>query len=246
MPGISLTPEAVQFWAQAAAQGVPLPSMGMGASGAAAREKIINAAPEAADGTPLVEARATTRADMNSLANMTRTRDAVAAFENTAGKNLDLFLQTAKPVVDSGSPWVNTPLRAVSQQGLGSPDLAAYNAARQVALTEIAKVVNNPSMSSVLSDSARKEVTSLVPENATLGQIYRIAGVLRQDMANRKSSLNDSIQGIQSRLHQAPGGLGGPGGPGGPPIVQHSPSTGAYRYSLDGGKSWQPGQPPSR
>lgn len=27
------------------------------------------------------------------------------------------------------------------------------------------------------------------------------------------------------------------------PIVQHSPSTGAYRYSTDGGKTWQAGQP---
>lgn len=26
-------------------------------------------------------------------------------------------------------------------------------------------------------------------------------------------------------------------------IVQHSPSTGQYRYSTDGGKTWQPGQP---
>lgn len=28
------------------------------------------------------------------------------------------------------------------------------------------------------------------------------------------------------------------------PIVQRSPSTGAYRYSLDGGKTWHSGQPP--
>lgn len=28
------------------------------------------------------------------------------------------------------------------------------------------------------------------------------------------------------------------------PIVQNSPSTGAYRYSTDGGKTWQAGQPP--
>lgn len=30
------------------------------------------------------------------------------------------------------------------------------------------------------------------------------------------------------------------------PIVQHSPSTGQYRYSIDGGKTWQPGQLPNR
>jgi hypothetical protein len=30
------------------------------------------------------------------------------------------------------------------------------------------------------------------------------------------------------------------------PIVQHSKSTGQYRYSMDGGKTWQPGKPPSQ
>jgi Neuraminidase (sialidase) len=33
---------------------------------------------------------------------------------------------------------------------------------------------------------------------------------------------------------------------GGQPIVQRNKKTGAYRYSLDGGKTWQPGQPPSK
>jgi hypothetical protein len=30
------------------------------------------------------------------------------------------------------------------------------------------------------------------------------------------------------------------------PVVQHSASTNQYRYSMDGGKTWQPGQPPSQ
>jgi hypothetical protein len=29
-------------------------------------------------------------------------------------------------------------------------------------------------------------------------------------------------------------------------IIQHSKSTGKYRYSTDGGKTWQPGQPQSQ
>jgi hypothetical protein len=43
-------------------------------------------------------------------------------------------------------------------------------------------------------------------------------------------------------------GSGNTGGGGGSsaPIIQHSPSTGKYRYSVDGGKTWQPGQPPTQ
>jgi hypothetical protein len=201
---INLTPEAIQYWAQSAAAGVPLPSMGMGPSGAKAREQIINAAPQAAGGVPLTAARASVRADTASLAKTQSMRDAVVAFENTAVKNLDLFTKTAKPVIDSGSPWINQPLRTVAGQGLGNTDLAAYNAARQVALTEVARVVNNPTLSGQLSDSARKEVMSLNSPNATLAQIYRVVGVLKQDMANRHQSLDQQLTEIKGRMGGGP------------------------------------------
>jgi|WetSurMetagenome_2_1015567.scaffolds.fasta_scaffold25395_4 hypothetical protein len=202
MPGITLTPEAIQYWGQAAAQGIPLPSMGMGASGAQARAAIINSAAQsgAESGVSLPEARAARTADQISLVNTTRMRDAVIAFENTAKSNLDLFLGRAKSVVDSGVPWANQPLRSVNRNLLGDKDVAAFDAARQVALTEIAKVVNNPSLSSVLSDTARREVLTLVPENATLKQIVEVSNVLKQDMANRRKALDQQVREIRGRM----------------------------------------------
>lgn len=198
--GISLTPEAIDFWGQAAASGIPLPSMGFGASGAKARQAIINRAPQVAGGVSLPEAAGTRQANVASLTHATRMRDAVIAFENTAKANLDLFLTRAKRVVDTGAPWINTPVRSINRNALGGADVAAFDAARQVALTEIAKVVNNPSLSSVLSDTARKEVLSLVPENATLKQIYEVANVVKTDMANRKKYLDQQVKEIQDRL----------------------------------------------
>ncbi len=200
MPGIQLTPEAVQFWGQAAAQGVPLPSMGMGPSGAAARQQIINAAPGLSSGGTLAGNRAVQKADTTSLGALTKMRDAVVAYENTANANLGVFEDLAKKVIDTGSPWINQPLRTINRNGLGGADQAAYDAARQVALTEISKVVNNPNLTGQLSDSARKEVTSLLPESATLAQIYRVIGVLKQDMANRRKYLDEGIKGVQGRM----------------------------------------------
>jgi hypothetical protein len=40
--------------------------------------------------------------------------------------------------------------------------------------------------------------------------------------------------------------VGGAGGSGKAVITQHSPSTGKYRYSTDGGQTWQTGQPPQQ
>ncbi len=220
MPGINLTPEAVQFWGQAAAQGIPLPSMGMGPAGASARQQIINAAPGLAGGGSLSGNRAVQRADTTSLGAMTKMRDAVVAFENTANANLDIFQNTAKAVIDSGSPWINQPLRSINRNGLGSTDLAAFDAARQVALTEISKVVNNPNLTGQLSDSARREVTGLIPENATLKQIYRVVGILRQDMANRRKYLDEGVKGIQGRM--------GGGGQSSAPPPQGNPNPSGY------------------
>jgi hypothetical protein len=140
------------------------------------------------------------KTSMESLKKMQVQRDAVVAFENTANKNLDLFLETAKPIVDSGSPFLNTPIRNISAKMVGSENMAAFLAARRVAINEIAKVTNNPTLSGQLSDSGRHEVESLSPENATLKQIYSVASILKRDMANRHQSYDQMIGDIQGRL----------------------------------------------
>lgn len=161
---------------------------------------------EAAKGGPVNVAanKATYHADSTSLANLQKQFDSVTAFERTAGKNLDLFLQTAKPVLDAGSPLLNKPLRSMSDAMMGSPEMSAFKAARTTALTEIAKVLNNPQGAGVLSDSARHEVEQLVGPDATLKQIYAAANVLKQDMANRHQSYQQQITEIKGRQGTQP------------------------------------------
>lgn len=162
--------------------------------------RIVNRYAELFPGESMVGNKALFDAAKGSMVAMQKQRDAVVAFERTAGKNLDLFLTQAKKVIDSGSPLINQPLRAVNSKLLGDQDLAAYNTARQVALTEIAKVTNNPSLAGQLSDSARHEVTSLIPAEATLGQIYSVANILKQDMANRRESYDQSLGEMKSHF----------------------------------------------
>lgn len=139
------------------------------------------------------------KANQSSLAALQKNFDNVTAFENTAGKNLDVFLNTAKKVVDSGSPWINSPLRAVDAKALGSADQAAFNAARVTAITEIAKVLNSANASGVLSDSARHEVEGLIGKDATLKQIVSAANILKTDMGNRHQSYQEAIDAIKAR-----------------------------------------------
>lgn len=195
--GAGLSPEAIDMAAEMYAHTGVLPGS---ARDILTRRQIMNRAAELAPNIDLASNAAAYHANKASLTGLQKNLDSVTAFENTANKNLDLFLGTAGKIIDSGSPWINKPLRDIDQKGLGSSDLAAFNAARQVAVNEIAKVTGNPSLSGQLSDSARKEVENFIPANATLKQTYAVAKVLRQDMANRKTAYQEQLSDIKSRI----------------------------------------------
>lgn len=218
--GAGLTPVALDQAAEKYSATGELPAMGMGAAGAVTRRQIMDRAAELHPNGSLAANSAAFKANQDSLKSLQKNFDQVTAFENTAGKNLDQFLTTAQKVADSGSAWVNTPLRSVNRGMLGSADQAAFDAARATALTEISKVLNSSNASGVLSDSARQEVSSLIGPGATLGQIMSAANILKTDMANRHQSYQEQIQDIQSRLGGAPGATttGGAGKTGAPAL----------------------------
>ncbi len=210
-----------------------LPPIGRSPNAIAMNRALMNRAAELHPGASLAENSAEFKANQQSLSKLQTNFDQVSAFENTAGKNLDLFLQTAKPVLDSGSPWINKPLRSIDAGALGSGDLAAFNAARQTAVTEIAKVLNSSNASGVLSDSARHEVEGLIGPNATLRQIASASSVLRQDMANRHQAYQDQINDIHGRMKTQPNAT--------PATTPNAPTD---FFSQFGGKARQPAQNP--
>ena len=140
------------------------------------------------------------KANQGALNAITKQYTAVKAYEQTGLNNLKMFTDLAAKIPDTGVPWLNTPVRYLSANMVGSANMAAVNAARQVALTEISKVVNNPNLSGALSDSARSEVLGLIPENATFGQIKRVADVLRRDMANRPAAMQKQISDLKYEM----------------------------------------------
>lgn len=209
---VELTPDALDAEARYFRKTHQFSPFGMSAQGGV-RQRIMNRAAEMekleGGAGDYAANQASYKADAASLSKLQSNRDAVVAFEGTALKNLDQFLGTARRVVDSGSPWINTPLRAVSQRGLGSADVAAFEAARRVAVNEIAKVISNPNLTGQLSDAGRREVENFIPENATLAQIYSVAQILKQDMRNRHGELDRQIGEIKGRI--SGGGTGGGG-----------------------------------
>lgn len=232
-------PETLAFYAPLIASdplnNISKINLGFGVAGTIAKLKLLKAsvpyAMQLGSAQAAVVRNLQIQASKGALAQLTKNKSAVEAFSGTARKNWELFLNTAKDVVDSGSPWVNMPLRAVDRQSLGSKELAAYNAARQVATTEISRVISNPNLVGVLSDQARQELQSIVPGEATLGQLYSISNVLLQDMDNRKSSIDDTIRDINADVLKTitpQGPTPAPATPGGQlkPTHRYNPQTG--------------------
>jgi hypothetical protein len=200
-----------------------MPPLGMGKQAADARMKILNRAGELqkAGGNDPVMNAALYKADSQALVQTQKTLSAITAFENTAKKNLDVMEREAKRIVDAGAPWINRPLRSLGVE-LGSPQLTAFNTARQAVVPEIARILTNPNLTGVLSDQARQEIDELLRGDASMKQMLEAIRILKTDMQTRHTSLVDERNAIQKRIGSrgrssmaAPGAVPAPG-PGAP------------------------------
>jgi hypothetical protein len=179
-----------------------MPALGMRSTvlrsailGAAAQK----AAQEGATGEADAIRQAGFKADQAALTDMTRQQNRIEQFEKTAGKNLDLFVTQAKKIVDSGSPLINQPLRSIQKNIAGDPRMAAFEAARTTAFTEVSRVLSG-TMGQQLSDTARQEANHILSGDYTIPQMMAAVQVLRQDMGNRMEALKGQTQQIKSQM----------------------------------------------
>lgn len=207
-----LTPQAKDMAAENYFQTGQLPA-GMRSPGAIS--SIINRAGELHPGENLSGNKAAFEANKKSYDNVTGTLDTLSAFEQSGLKNLKQFTDLADKLPDTGVPWLTTPVRKLDANVVGAKYLPAIEAARSVALREIARVTNDPKLSGSLTDSARQEVSSFSPENATLPQIKEVVHVLQNDMANVHSSLAAQKADIGTRLGIKAGATNAGGSQGG-------------------------------
>lgn len=129
----------------------------------------------------------------------------VSAFEGTALRNLDLYVQKAKAIPDLQVKFLDVPLRMLTKDMIGEKNMAAMEAARQTAATETAKVLGSATASGVLSDTQKKEALDVINGNLPLAATIEVVNTLKQDFANRHQSYSIEIGNLQKAL----GGQGG-------------------------------------
>lgn len=225
MDGRALTPEAKQILAHNFAITGTMPPMGLGGKATQMRTEIYNLAGAMYANLNLAEQQAAYKANQKSLVEMQPKFDALKSFENTAMANLRNFLTIAKGTVDAGAPIINRPLRSVNEKVLGSEQQAAFNVARGVVIPEFARILTQPNLSGVLSDSAREEIDQLMKSNYTYKQLYSVAQVLVQDVENRTKSMEEQMAIIKQRISAPPVATPMPGAIGSPQATTQQGGT---------------------
>lgn len=199
-----LTPEGLDVAALNYARTGQLPPMGIGKAGMGIRAKIINRAAFLNPNLDVAGNRAAFAADRTSLTGLQRQFDAYKSYERTVTLNTDVLRKAMSKIKDTGSPVLNTVVRNIDKNALGSEELAAYNAALQTVVPEFARLLNNPNLTGQLTDTARKEIDSIVSKNYTINQMLAALAVLEQDANNRVTSSQDQINEVKARLGQSP------------------------------------------
>jgi hypothetical protein len=196
-----LTPQGVDAAAALFARTGQMVALGQGKNGSKLRAKVINRAAEMYPSLDVAANKADFGANVQSLNQLQKQTDAINAFEKTAKNNIQIFLDQAKKIKDSGSPYFNKPIRTITRGMVGDENYLGFEAARRVAVNEIAKITSNPSLAGQLSDSARHEVESFIPQDATMAEVERVVKILTQDMENRKRSLDEQLVAIRQRIN---------------------------------------------
>jgi hypothetical protein len=228
------------------------PAFGLGKSGTRDRYNKIKAELIESTGPgPAAEQRSEFKAGSTTLTDLQKRRGQIVSFESTAAANLDQVVKISPQVGRTGSSLANEYIQFTEGKLTDYPMLARYRTAIQTAANEYAKVVNSATGGGVTTDSARKDAESLLNAAMAKGSINATIQQMKIDMKNRRDGLDKEIADTRKQLQSIGSGSsdsGGANGDGGDnkPIVQHSPSTGKYRYSTDGGKTWQAGQPPQQ
>lgn len=207
--------EVTRFYADIVLHGGSLPAyaskiMGRGGMQAIMNEVPAMAAEEHMSPAEFVAKQADVAGLKKGLANMEASIGPVKAWEATAEQNLQMAIDQAAKIGDTGVPYFNRPVREVMAE-LGGEELAAFKAAVTVASTEVSRALNNPTGAGVISDTARKESQDILDQDYSLGMLQKAANILKTDMHNRIGNMFITVDAYEQAIQaggRKPGSAG--------------------------------------
>lgn len=176
-----------------------LPTFGMGVSGKADKEAVLNRAAAIAkeSGKTAEEqaiGQASAKTQLSALGQLRAQKAKILTFEGTAIKNADIALQESEKVDRTGSPALNRWINAGKVKIAGDVGVARLNNAMMTLANEYAKVMSSATGAGVTSDTARKEAQEMINSAQTPEQVRGVIDLMKKEMANRRKSYDEEEQ----------------------------------------------------
>lgn len=183
----------------------------------------------------VVSGRAGFKADTASLNKITPQYDAITAFEKTAVRNGEILKDLAVKADTTGVPVVERWIRA-GRTATGDTDVSKFNAQMNLYRAEAARILTQPNLSGVLTDTARKEMEEVMRNSASAKQIIEVVDLLKRDFNNRRETLEEQIASIRARMRSraSPGGsdaIKAPDAPAAKPATPAAPAAGGWKIT---------------
>jgi hypothetical protein len=149
--------------------------------------------------------RSNFRSENKSIDKMVQQRDAIQSFETEARSNGERVLQLLDMVDDTHIPMVEGFTRSVKRKA-GNIDASELASTINSFQTQTARIIaGSPNLTGVISDSARKDLQSVAPQNMNSETGRRIINRLFTEMDVRAEGLNQQIKKAQD-TSVSPGG----------------------------------------
>lgn len=140
----------------------------------------------------LAKLRSNFVAQKGSIKKMTDQSNMIEAFEGVAKYNGDRVLELIDKIDDTGVPFIEGITRKL-KKGAGDVDAAEAQSVMTAFQTEAARILNNPNLSGVLSDSARHETQDMINGKMSAAQTKRVIKRIFAEMDVRKGLINQQI-----------------------------------------------------
>lgn len=174
--------------------------------------------------------RATFKAQGASINKLVPQLNAIEAYEQTAKFNGQRLLDLVDKIDNTGIPVIEGYARR-AQKAVGDPDQAEFSSVLQQYQTEAARIISNPNLTGVLSDSARKELQEVISGNMSAVQLKRVINRLNTEFEFRANAIRGQIGNAgQGMTNLGTGGNGLPTIPSTPIVKGQTKVIGGKTY----------------
>lgn len=147
-----------------------------------------------------LKAQSNVKADQSALTKLVGQQAAVSAYEQTAANNGKILVSLADKVDQTGVPVFERWTRAGKKAVAGDTDVSAFDTQMFLWRAEVAKILTNPNITGVLTDTARQEAEAFLGNQASAAQVKRVVSLVNADFKRREGSINNEISTIQNRI----------------------------------------------